>query len=389
MAQEYLIGVMITPVENPDETFQAEIHEAVKLVGQRLAERVPNLRLKVFEFVGPHLLPARGGYSPLELLQLGVIEKVERKPNFLLVVTEVDISSQLTTYIVALPSRLTNVGLISTKRLSPQFWGEPDDTAGLMSERLAGLMLQTLGYLLNLRPHNDPANIMYRFEKLDELAKMRVLTDAQVRQMGRSLPAEARDRTAKPPAWGFMLRWLTANSGSIWRTARRSNPLRLAGQMTTMIATAFSLMIVIFFSPEMWDVGSTVELWQFVVFAMVATATATLVVYRAYPLRKVATHAHRVSESLVVTNTATLLTLFLTILVLYIAFWLVVYFGIVGFFPHRLMETWPTVDAATRPLDHIKISTFIAGMGVLVGSLGGRVDNRKVMQRILFVEVDF
>lgn len=54
----------------------------------------------------------------------------------------------------------------------------------------------------------------------------------------------------------------------------------------------------------------------------------------------------------------------------------------------RLMETWPTVDAATRPLDHIKISTFIAAMGVLVGSLGGRVDNRNVMQRILFEKVD-
>lgn len=36
MAEEYLIGVMITPVENPDETFQAEIHEAVKVVEQRL-----------------------------------------------------------------------------------------------------------------------------------------------------------------------------------------------------------------------------------------------------------------------------------------------------------------------------------------------------------------
>lgn len=389
MPQDYLIGVMMTPVESPDETFQAAIQEAVALVEQLLAQRVPNLRLEVFEFLGPHLSPAHGGYSPLELLQLGVIEKVERKPNFLLVVTEVDISSQLTTYIVALPSRLTNVGVISTKRLSPRFWGEQDDAAGLTAQRLAGLMLQTLGYLLNLRPHNDPANIMYRFEDLQELAGMRALTDAQVAQMARSLPAEARDRTAKPPAWGFMLRWLTANSGSIWRTVRRANPFRLAGQMTTMIATAFSLMIVIFFSPEIWDVGSTVELWQFVVFALVAIATATLVVYRAYPLRTVATHTHRVSESLVVTNTATLLSLFLTILVLYTAFWLAVYFGIIGFFPRRLMETWPTVDAATRPLDHMKISTFIAAMGVLVGSLGGRVDNRNVMQRILFVKVDF
>lgn len=388
MAQEYLIGVMITPVESADEAFRAVIHEAVKLVEQRLAQRVPHLRLEVFEFAGPHLSPAHGGYLPLELLQLGVVEKIERKPNFLLVVTEVDISSQLTTFIVALPSRLTNVGLISTKRLHPRFWGEPDDTAGLLAKRVAGLMLQTLGYLLNLRPHSDPANIMYRFEELGQLEGMRALTDAQVTQMEQSLPAEARDRMARPPAWGFVLQSLTANVGSIWRTVVRANPFRLAVEMTTMIATAFSLMIVLFFSPEIWDVGSTAEMWQFIVFTLVAAATATLVVYRAYPLRMVATHTHRVSESLVVTNAATLMTLFLTMLVLYGAFWLVVYSGILWFFPQRLMETWPTVDAATRPLDHIKISTFIAAMGVLVGSLGGRVDNRNVMQRILFEKVD-
>ncbi len=55
------------------------------------------------------------------------------------------------------------------------------------------------------------------------------------------------------------------------------------------------------------------------------------------------------------------------------------------FFPRRLMETWPTVDPAVRTIDHIKISTFIAAMGTLVGSLGGRVDHRAVMRRILFL----
>ncbi|MCA9915599.1 MAG: hypothetical protein KC496_19730 [Anaerolineae bacterium] len=46
------------------------------------------------------------------------------------------------------------------------------------------------------------------------------------------------------------------------------------------------------------------------------------------------------------------------------------------------------MDPAVRTLDHIKISTFIAAMGTLAGSLGGRVDNQDVMRRILLVDTD-
>ncbi|NDJ33559.1 MAG: hypothetical protein GYB64_02755 [Chloroflexi bacterium] len=388
MDQEFIIGVMITPIEDPENGFQQSVRKAAARMEAILADRLPNLKLEVFDFVGPHLTPAYGRYSPLELLQLGVIEKVERKPNFMLVVTEVGISSHLTTYSVALPSPLTNIGVISSKRLDPLFWNETADS-DLLVQRLAGLMLHTTGRLLNLSRHPEPQNIMYRFEELADLEAMRQLTDHQVQQMAQALPAEARDRTAKKPARAFAVRSIFTNLRSIWRTVTRANPLRLATELPTFIAAAISLMVVIFFSTEIWDIGSTVELYQFIIFALLSIAIATFVVYRAHPLRTVATHTRRTSESLVVTNTAALLSLFLTLLVLFAAFWVLVYFGILTLFPRRLMETWPTVDPAVRTLDHIKISTFIAAMGTLVGSLGGRAENENLMRRILFVDVDF
>lgn len=36
------------------------------------------------------------------------------------------------------------------------------------------------------------------------------------------------------------------------------------------------------------------------------------------------------------------------------------------------METRPTVDPAVRALDHVKLSLFVAALGMLAGSLGGR-----------------
>jgi hypothetical protein len=319
--QDYFIGVMMTPIQEPGQEFRRVVERSAQMIEKHFAQRIPQLRIGVFEFMGPHLLPSRGGYNPLELLQLGVVEKIERRPNFLLVVTEVEISTQLATYSIALPSPLTNVGVISMKRLNPAFWGDPADT-DITAQRLTGLMLHTIGHLLNLHPHDSPNNIMYPFEDLQDLEQIRELTDQQIQQMQHALPVEARDKTARRPARRLVLRWLLTNSGSIWRTVVRANPFKLALAMTTMITAAFSLMIVIFFSAEIWDVGSTVELYQFGLFSLAALVIATLVMYRAYPLRTVMTRTRRVSESLVVTNSATLLSLFLTMLVLYAAFWI-------------------------------------------------------------------
>jgi len=388
MQQEYLIGVMITPIEDPDERFREQVVNAVELLEQQLTQQLPNIRLEISDFVGPHLIPANGAYSPLDLLQLGVIEKVERTPSFLLVVTEVEIAAEMMTYATSFTSPLTNVAILSTKRLDPGFWGDAANAQDTTEQRLVGLMLHTIGLLLNLPAHNVPQNIMYRYEELDQLSQMRDFTENQLQQMARGLPAESRDLIAQPSQRGFIVQRVLANMGSIWRTVRRSNPVRLAFDLTTMIAAAFSLIIVIFFSPEMWDIGSTVELYQFVIFSLIAIIIATLVIYRAYPLRATVTHTRRISESLVVTNAATLVTLFLTMIVLYTVFWVLVYLGIITFFPRRLMETWPTVDPAVRTIDHIKISTFIAAMGTLVGSLGGHVDHKAVMRRILFLGED-
>ena len=62
------------------------------------------------------------------------------------------------------------------------------------------------------------------------------------------------------------------------------------------------------------------------------------------------------------------------------------YLGTVTIFPRKLMETWPTVDPAVRTIDHIKLSIFVAALGVLAGSLGGRADSNGLIRGVLFVD---
>ncbi len=385
--REYVVGVMRTVVEATDDApFRSLVDRATEKLEANLSGEL-GLRVEVFAFEGPHLTPNAGAYAPLDFLRIGLGEKIERGVHFLLIVTEVDLAASTLSFALALPSQLTNVGVISTKRLDPGFWGGDDDP-GRTTDRLAALMLHTLGHLLNL-PHSPSAtNVMFDFGAVEGLDRMREITPAQRSLIERNLPVEAHERVSERGhgRWSFILRALALNARGIGSAVVRANPFRLLGRLPTMLTAALSVVIVLFFSPEMWDVASTVDLYQLVLFSFLAVLGASFALYRAFAFGAVLGRDRLLSESAVVTEAATILSLFLTVALLYALFVGALYVGIVTIFPRKLMETWPTVDPAVRPLDHIKLSLFIGGLGVLAGSLGGRADSRDLVRGVLFVD---
>ena len=384
-AREYVIGVMTMEVEGKNsDRFNALVDRAVVAFDQALAAG-NGLRVDLLNFDGPHLTPTAGAYAPLDFLRIGLTEKLERRIDFLLVVTEVDLSASTLSYTLALPSQLTNIGVVSCKRLDPAFWGDPADDARTV-RRLSTLLLHTFGHLLNLPHASDPANAMYGFFGIEDLDAMAGLTAGQRAAMRDALPREAHERTSSGDPWRFVLAMLQADWRSIAHAVLRANPLRLATELPTLITAALSVIIVLFFSPEMWDVASTVELYQLVLFSFAALTVATIVLYRAFAFGTVLRRGRRLAESTVVTGAATLLCLVFTLLLLYLSFALLAYLGIVTIFPHKLMVTWPTVDPAVRPLDHVKLSLFVAALGLLAGSLGGSADSRGLVRRVLFID---
>lgn len=384
-AREYVIGVMTMEVEGKNsDRFNMLVDQAVAAFDEALAAG-NGLRVDLLNFDGPHLTPTAGAYAPLDFLRIGLTEKLERGIDFLLVVTEVDLSASTLFYTLALPSQLTNIGIVSCKRLDPAFWGDPADDARTV-RRLAQLLLHTFGHLLNLPHACDPANAMFGFFGVDDLDAMTGLTADQRASMRAALPREAHERTSSGSRWRFVLAMLKADWRSIAHAVARANPLRLAARLPTLITAALSVIIVLFFSPEMWDVASTVELYQLLLFSCASITVATVVLYRAFAFGTMLRRGKRLAESTVVTGTATLLCLVFTLLFLYLSFALLAYLGIVTIFPHKLMVTWPTVDPAVRPLDHVKLSLFVASLGILAGSLGGSADSRDLVRRVLFID---
>ena len=182
-----------------------------------------------------------------------------------------------------------------------------------------------------------------------------------------------------------MLKTLVRNAGAIARAVRRANPLRLLTRLPTMIAAALSVIIVLLFSAEVWDVASAVSTAQIALFSVASLAAALFVLYRAFAFDALLTRERLLTESTVVTAAATLLSLVLTLLILFAALGALMYLGIITVFPKPLMSAWTSTDPATSTLDHIKLSLFLAAMGVLAGSLGGRTDSRDLVRGVLFV----
>jgi len=383
--RKYVIGVMSIDVEGKNsDRFHRWVGQAVQAFDDDLA-RALGLRVDLMAFAGPHMAPTAGAYAPFDFLRIGLSEKLERHVHFLLIVTEVDLAATTLSYTLALPSPLTNIGVISTKRLDPAFWGDPADDARLV-RRLTTLLLHTFGHLLNLPHAADADNAMHDVAKVDDLDSMATLTDAQREGMRRALPREAHERSSRDRHWRFALHTLVRDWRSILRAVARANPLHLVTRLPTMITAALSVIILVVFSAEVWDVGSTVALYQLAMFSVAAVLGATAVLYRSFAFRGMLSRGRVLAESAVVTGAATALCLFLTMMLLFSMFVCLTYLGTATIFPQKLMQTWPTVDPAVRPIDHLKLSLFVAALGLLAGSLGGRADSKDLVRRVLFVD---
>ena len=343
----------------------------------------PRLTVSTYAVDRPNLSPGEKGYRALDFVQLGLDEKTERRLAFLLVVTEVDIAAASLSYLLALPSQLTNVAIVSTRRLADYGAAERDDAA-LMGDRLGTLLVHCFGRLLNLPYHPAADNYLARIREPHDLDAMRTWTAAQLTHMARTLPEEANDRYSQAGKWGFVLRQTLANVPRIVRGALNARPLRLATKLPTMIATALSGIILLIFGGETWDFAAAVDYGQLAVFVVASFVTAVFVLYRAFSFRLVATRRGRFSESAVVTAGATYLALVLTLLILFAAFALLMYGVVVFVFPDALMSSWTSVRDGAEAGAHLRLVLFLAAVGLLSGSLGGSADSRTVVRNVLF-----
>ena len=380
---KYRIGIMTMDVEGRDpEAFDKLTRRGAETFEDMLHEET-NLGVETFAFDGPPLNAEAGGYQPLDFIQVGIAERAERQFSFLIIVTDVDLSSELMTYTLAMPSPLTNIAIVSTKRLDPGYWGQEPDSA-LASERLSTLMLHVLGALLNLSTVADPDNIMSPIAGVESLDRKTAFTADQRAAMRRALPREAFDRTSGLNRAAFAAKVVFGRLPAIGRAVVRANPLRLVGKLPTMLATALSVIVVLVFAAETWDYAGEVSPLKISIFALFSFLTAVFVLYRAFAFNAVLSRDGKLLESTVITAAATAVTLLSSVLLLFALLALLMWGVAEAAFPDVLKTTWSSVDPVTTLGDHVKLSVFLASIGVLAGSLGGAADSKNIIRNVLF-----
>ena len=374
---------MTMEVEGKDSArFKQMVDRATALVRKELA-RESRLDISITDFSGPHLIPQSGAYDPLDFFELGYSEKAARNIPFLLIVTEVDLGGPGADYTLALPSPLINMAVVSTKRLDPEFWGEEKDNERA-ERRLATLLLHNFGLLVNLPAVERRDNYMFEYATKNDLDAMAHFDQAQWDTIGRNLPGEAFDRSTKTHRLSFAAKMLASNVPQIARALAHANPARLIPRLPTLIAAALSVIVVLLFSAETWDMAHAVSMAQVLLFSGIAIAASLYLLYRSFTLNALLGHDRALTESSVVSTAATFLSLLVTLVALYFGFGLIMYGAIVTVFPATLMDAWVSDGAASDTGDHVKLSMFLAGMGVLAGSLGGRSDSKKLIRGVLF-----
>ncbi len=377
------IGIMKLDVTGRDARGLDRLTRVATHEFTRVVQRESHFQVKSLTFAGPGLLPEETGYRPLDFIQIGINEKTERRLAFLLILTEVELSASSISYLLALPSRLTNVAVISTRRLAECDPGNAAEEARLTG-RLTALMLHCFGRLLNLPYVAENTNFLARITLPHDLDRMDHFTEEQRQRMHANLREEANDRYSKGSKLAFVLRHTAGNLPRIVRGALSANPLRLATKLPTMIATALSVIILLIFGGETWDFAASVSNGQLATFVGASFAGATFVLYRAFSLRLIDTREGKTSESAVVTAGATYLALVLTLVCLFCLFAALMYGVVVWVFPDELMRTWTSARDGSTFDAHMRLVTFLAAVGILSGSLGGSADSRTVVRSVLF-----
>lgn len=359
------------------------VTEAATVKFNQVIEHKLDIQIESFSFTGRSLTPDKNGYRSLDFVQVGINEKTERKLAFLLIITDVEIAAASMSYLLALPSQLTNVAVISTRRLLA-YEEDSFSQSDIRTERLTHLMLQCFGRLLNLKYTQEPTNYLAYVQVPDDLDVMQSFTAAQYQQMTEDLPREANDRYSEDSQSSFVIRHVLSNLPRIFRGAIRANPLRIVTKLPTMIATALSVIIVLIFGGETWDFAASVSYSQLTVFVFSSFLAATFVLYRAFSFQLISTRRGQTSESSVVTAAATYLALVLTLVCMFVMFGVLMYGVVVFVFPDPLMSTWTSDKDGASFAAHIRLAIFLAAVGVLSGSLGGSADSRSVVRNVLF-----
>jgi hypothetical protein len=344
-----------------------------------------------FHPAGSRRLESDDARRPSEFLDEASMSMAEGPYDMVLVITDVVLVARERKVQAGVASPTARIAVISTRRLVATGRGSPprELESPAVAVNGAALLLHLVGRISGL-DRDSRSEVMRRFEFREArraVPQFNASERAALVAAGERLPERELRGEARLAAFVFhllmALRHPAQTLKPLWRNKALLLPLSLPGLATAAVAPSFLLV----FTAEIWDVGLGMSNGVALAYASLSILGASLFLARVQSLFLPREKRNVLTEHLAVANTTIFLSVFLACVGLFLmvaGLMLVIELWV---FPADLMQTWPTLDQPAVAFgDKLRLSAFIATIGVVTGALAGGLENRAMVRHLALFE---
>ena len=366
------IGWIVAAEEG--QILERNTREALEILSRRWRSQLPEFEWRL-EVVVERLPVEQFAADPLDLLGVGVEQKIERQWDFAFVVTGRKLRMRRGSAEFGAPSSALETAVVTfSERITPE----------IRAAYLAVAGQNLLGNLLGLEA--GPASGVMKREADDDSTTLPTFSDAELAVVRNRLREVGDLRLEEQrPHWNrgwFYLRTFFADSRGIamdvWGYRPWSQPFRLR----KLTAAAFVSTLLLFLGAEAWELGVGSSPVQLAFGALIANLAGTIFHYRGQNLSEL-THRSILSEQLARSRIVLLFCLTTGIISLWILL-LVVSFAVISSLPREVIERWleEPLDFAAR----FRLASFAATLGSLAGAFGGNLEAEGDFKAEFFID---
>ena len=393
------IGVVLAGRPEPRERRLAL--RAARRLGTDLARWFPGFDWRV-EPVERRELAGHGREASATLLRVAAEERDAAAWDFALMIVPDELVARYRSFALAALSRPLDAAVVSTARLvveparadeGPTAGGPDPSDDEVIVDRLATLLLHAVAHLGGIRAARDRDALLYRPDTPKDLDRMTSFSARELAELGDAFAdiADARlEETDAPerPRAGFAARAAWINREVIAEAVVAARPWEFPRRLSRLTTAAVSTVAILLMTAESWDLGLSQGGATLAGLALVVLGfTSAFVTSRQHLLLA---RGRRPSEQLVVTEVSAVLIVVAGLATTWGGMFALAWIATAVLFDETLVRAWAG-SVALAPgdvgaLTSLKMSTWCASLGLLIGSLGASFEDQHHFQHIIFVD---
>lgn len=332
------------------------------------------------------------------LLRLAADERDIERWDFALLVSGDELIAHYRRFALAALSRPLDAAVLSIARLQGRdrlttVAGAADTDTDTVAARLASLMLQAIAHLGGLTEPGGAADPVTQTDSPLHLDTLMQLAPAQIDELQTNFAniADTRledEHSGTQSSLAFQLRASWINRSEIVDALLAARPWQFPRHLNRLTTAAVSTVAVLLMTAESWDLGLSLSPLRLAITALLIWLLTTAFVLTRQKL--LLSRHQQLREQIVVTRVSATLIVLAGLAVTWLAIGALALLAAAALFDPELIRSWAASTAsganAQGPSTYLKMATFCASIGLLIGSLGASFEDQHHIQHVVFVD---